>query len=241
MPLITFEDTVKLMQTDDLWYQKVFLYQKEISNIKNKRNKLSAKTILLKAAKFCLAHKSLRLGSNGYKWDQWRLPVDSIVIHHSSSSPTISVNEISAIHLLNLYVKQFSTDEDVINQLMYSGHYTPGKEKTSENMTFASYHYLIRPNGKILKLNENESFLWHAGNLDINRRSIGIVFAGKFIGKKEPTQKAIEAFKKLRSGQFSHIKDERIFGHKEVIKKEILGETSCPGDSFSNWKAKLIN
>ncbi len=183
----------------------------------------------------------MRIGKPIYNWDKWRLPIDTVVIHHSSSSPTISEIEISAVHLLNLYIKQFMTDEDVKNTAIYSGHYPPGANTDTKNMTFASYHYLIRPNGKVIELNHKSAFLWHAGNLDINRRSVGIVFAGKFTGNKRPTEKAIESFKKLKSQEFKNIEAERIFGHCEVIKKEILGTTECPGESLAMWKKYLLS
>ena len=140
---------------------------------------------------------------------------------------------------LRLYIHQYLTDHDVINQPLYSGHYWYGKEKTKDNMVFVSYHYLIRPSGKVIQLVDDSAFLWHAGNLEVNRKSVGIALAGRFLDKK-PTFEALSAvaglIKKLK------IDKNNVFGHKEVVKKELVGETVCPGNLFlKNWKGKLLD
>jgi len=106
-------------------------------------------------------------------------------------------------------------------------------------MTFVSYHYLVRPSGKLIQLVDTSAFLWHAGNLDVNKKSIGIALAGKFIDK-EPTIEALKTVAKIIK-QFN-ISREKVVGHKEVILKDILGNTACPGNLFeSSWKEKLLD
>lgn len=228
------------LKTNPTWY---FELSKLMDSVKNRSKKDIKKfrTEIKKAVKEALVNGDIILGSDGYNWDQWRLPIDTIVIHHSSSSPTISLNEISATHLISLYIDQFTTDEDVKGSKMFSGHYWLDKPKTQHNMTFASYHYLIRPSGKVTQLVDESCYLWHAGNLDINRRSIAVCFAGKFLDTKEPTVKAIEAFKTLHKNKLNYIPKERVFGHNEVINTKLVGNTLCPGDSFIKiWKRKIL-
>jgi len=224
-----------LIETQPLWYKydeivkclnlfgkkKLSRYEKSIKNDFKK---------ILKTSDFYIS-------KSGYNWDQWRQPIEYAVIHHTSSAPTISLNELNILGL-RLYIEQFLKDEDVKDQPLYSGHYWFNNLHTKENMTFVSYHYLIRPSGKIIQLTDDSSFLWHAGNLEINRKSIGIALAGKFTDK-EPTDEALRSVVKIIREH--KIAKKFVFGHKEVIRKDILGETECPGRNFiESWKNRLI-
>ncbi|OGC50247.1 hypothetical protein A2716_03495 [candidate division WWE3 bacterium RIFCSPHIGHO2_01_FULL_40_23] len=234
-------EITKLLSNDPLWYRAVYQEIENIKAIKNNRKRRSLKHTLLKITKRALKEGTIILGNKWYNWDQHRLPIDTIVLHHTSSSPTISLLELSAVELLNLYVKQYMTDEDVKDQKIFSGHYYLNKPEDKNAMTFTSYHYLIRPGGKVTKIVEDSAFLWHAGNLDINKRSIAIAFAGKFINGEKPSKIALEVCAKLIKETYGFIQKDRIFGHCEVIRKDILGETICPGESFiSNWKQRLL-
>lgn len=224
-----------LIETDPLWYKNeeivrcLSVFKKEKLNRYEKSLKNDFKEIL-KTSNFYIS-------KTGYNWDQWRQPIECAVIHHTSSSPTISLNELNALGL-RLYIGQYLKDNDVKGQPIYSGHYWFDKHHIKENMTFVSYHYLVRPNGKITQLTDDSAFLWHAGNLEINRKSIGIALAGKFIDK-EPTEEALRSVAKIIREH--NIAKEFVFGHKEVIKNEILGETECPGNSFTeSWKNRLV-
>ena len=147
------------------------------------------------------------------------------------------MNELNILGL-RLYMQQYLKDKDVINQPIYSGHYWFGKPAIKENMCFVSYHYLIRPNGKVTQLTDTAAYLWHAGNLEVNRKSISVALAGKFIDK-EPTEEAIHALSGLINTL--SIKKENVYGHNEVINKDLLGETECPGNSFKDtWKEKIL-
>ncbi len=224
-----------IIETDPLWYANPKII--ELTNLwdkqkltKQERSDKNNFKKTLKTSKFVYAE-------TGYNWDQWRKPIDCLVIHHTSSAPTISLRELNIVGL-RLYMQQFLKDEDVIGKPLYSGHYWFGKPKTKENMTFVSYHYLVRPSGKIIQLVDDSDYLWHAGNLGVNQKSIGIALAGKFTDS-EPTPEALKSVAKIINDHgFSK---DKVFGHNEVIKKEILGETECPGSLFvSKWKPKLL-
>ncbi len=225
----------QIIESDVLWYQNdkikylVSLFDKKTLT-KEERSDKSAYKTLLKRSNFLV-------GETGYNWDQWRLPIECAVIHHTSSSPTISLNELNVLGL-RLYIQQYLKDEDVLNQPLYSGHYWYGKPATKNNMCFVSYHYLVRPSGKVVQLADNNAYLWHAGNLDINRKSISIALAGKFYGKS-PTREALTATAKLLKDL--KIPKDKVFGHCEVINKQLLGETASPGDLFvGGWKGELL-
>src|SRR3989304_5855824 len=224
-----------IIETNPLWYQddqiKYFinLFNKNTLTKREKSDKNNFKTLLKETIFY--------IDSSGYNWDQWRLPIEYAVIHHTSRSPTIGLKELNVLGL-RLYIQQYLTDKDVKDQPLYSGHYWVGQPEIIENMTFVSYHFLVRPNGKIIQLTDTSAYLWHAGNLEINRKSIGIALAGKFIDKEPTAEALISAASIIKK---YNIDANKVFGHKEVIKKDLLGETECPGNLFSEgWKSKLI-
>ena len=94
------------LETNPLWYQNdrikylVSLFEKKQLS-KMERSEKSEFKRLLKQSLFYI-------GENGYNWDQWRLPTDCVVIHHTSSSPTISVKELNVLGL-RLYMKNAVT------------------------------------------------------------------------------------------------------------------------------------
>lgn len=224
-----------LMKTDPLWYQNTEI--KQLFMLIDKKALDRNEKSLKRNFKELLKKTSFYIAETGYSWDQWRLPIEYAVIHHTSSSPTISLRELNILGL-RLYVQQYLKDKDVRDQPLYSGHYWHGKNKTKENATFVSYHYLVRPNGKVIKLVDDSAYLWHAGNLEINRKSISIALAGKFLDK-EPTNEALESVVAIVKNH--GIGKNEVFGHTEVINKDILGETVCPGNTFLEvWKNSLI-
>jgi len=224
-----------LIETQPLWYKNDEIVK--CLNLFNKEKLSRYEKSLKSDFKEILKTSNFFTSETGYNWDQWRLPVECAIIHHTSSAPTISLNELNILGL-RLYIEQFLKDVDVRDQPLYSGHYWFDKPHFKENMTFVSYHYLVRPNGKIIQMTDDSSFLWHAGNLEINKKSIGIALAGKFTDR-EPTDEALRSIAKIIN---EHKIDKKyVFGHKEVIKKDILGETECPGSNFiESWKSRLI-
>ncbi|MFA6982025.1 MAG: peptidoglycan recognition family protein [Patescibacteria group bacterium] len=217
-----------LLKNDPLWYRDdeirkfIELFKKEKLTRSDRSRKHHIKE-LLKTTDFVI-------GETGYNWDQWRLPIECVVIHHTSSSPTISLNELNILGL-RLYINQYLKDEDVKGQPLYSGHYWYGKSQLKENMCFVSYHYLVRPSGRITQLVDDKAYLWHAANLDINRRSIAIALTGKYIDR-EPTDEAINSVKYVLNKH--NIPENKVYGHCEVA------DTLCPGNTFINgWKNRI--
>ncbi|MBI4036392.1 N-acetylmuramoyl-L-alanine amidase [Candidatus Daviesbacteria bacterium] len=174
------------------------------------------------------------LGRKGPNFDQERKPVDTIIIHHSSRKPGVSWQELSAIGFLRQYVHDYYLyddvfDQDTKDQPIWSGHFRDGIQ------VFYAYHWLVRMNGESVRLLEDHYLGWHAGNRDVNRRSIAIVLDGDF-QNSEPSHLSLEGVARLMREQYPHIKTAKILGHLEVSK------TECPGRLFLPvWKNKLLS
>lgn len=225
----------KLIETNPLWYQDNRIA--EFMELFDKKDLTRDEKSLKSSFKKVLKTSNFYVSNTGYNWDKWRFPIEYIVIHHTSSAPTISLNELNVLGL-RLYIHQHLTDKNFKNQPIYSGHYWYGKPKTKENVTFVSYHYLIRPSGKIIQLLDESAYTWHAGNLDVNHKGIAIALAGKFFDK-EPTPEAIKAVAEIIGRH--NIAKENVVGHTEVINKKLLFDKGCPGNLFlKSWKEKIL-
>ncbi|HLI05132.1 MAG TPA: peptidoglycan recognition family protein [Ktedonobacteraceae bacterium] len=175
---------------------------------------------------------TLPLAQNGPEMDEERKPLDTIVIHHTTEEPDIRLGKLSAIGLVRQYAFQYLANNvlgrPVRGQPIWSGHFRQGK------MVFFAYHWLIRPDGKAERLLEDSYIGWHAGNWDINTRSIGIAFSGDYEDSSPPAAQ-IAAAARLARTQYPQIARARIFGHHEIA-----AGTTCPGAHFLHgWKYAL--
>ncbi len=107
--------------------------------------------------------------------DRERKLVDTIVIHHTSNPPGMSKERLSAIELIRLYAPYFYEPKTEANKSMkgrpiYSGHARNGRQ------VFWPYHWFIRKDGSAERLLEDGEIGWHAGNWDVNCRSVAICF-----------------------------------------------------------------
>jgi hypothetical protein len=174
-------------------------------------------------------------------------PVDTVIVHHTATKDTISEWEIDAFGLLRLYLPFFmnTNPNGFIKFLVQvhpelserrlrapaSGHYVMRDGK--EVQAFAGYHFVIYPGGRTVQLLDKDHMAFHAGNLEVNNRSYGVVFAGAFVDG-EPTQEAQTAFKKLMEDlNTSDVKIAYLDTHKHV---RMLGPTDCPGDWFEEFR-----
>jgi hypothetical protein len=173
-------------------------------------------------------------------WDAERKPFDLIVIHHSATAPNITAESISASIKERLYIPRYrSEDRDpyVRGLPVHSGHVINGKE------TFIPYHHLVYPDGKIttelraLQGRGNVTWYvdqvgWHAGNWDVNCRSIAICLTGDFTGE-EPPEKQVKATLKL-------IDYYRTYNGKLDVKPHgHFKNTACPGKAWDAIKRAL--
>ncbi len=180
-----------------------------------------------------LTRGDVPLAEAGPDLDQQRRPPDTIVIHHTEEEPEISLAKLSAIGLIRQYSLHY-LQNDVLGhpmrgQPIWSGHFRQGK------MVFFAYHWLIRPDGTAERLLDDDAIGWHAGNWDINTRSIGLALSGNYEHGYPPISQLASAAHIL-SAYYPGISHQRILGHCEV-----RADLTCPGEHFLHgWKDLLL-
>ena len=180
-----------------------------------------------------LDNKAIPLAERGPDLDQARRPIDTIVIHHTEEAADMTLGKLSAIGLVRQYARQYLSDNvlgrHVRGEPIWSGHFRDGA------MVFFAYHWLVRQNGAAERLLEDRYIGWHAGNWDVNTRSVGIALSGNYEHGTPPIAQ-IEATARLIREQYGHISQSSIMGHREVTEG-----VTCPGADFlDGWKERLI-
>lgn len=221
---------------DPLWYIKLHPeYQHLMEYIKNHpEERGNVKEAIYSFFDKALMDKKIALATTGPNLDIERKPIDTIIIHHTKNKPGISWNRLSAIHLIRLYsgYEGRKENQEAIfreRKPIYSNHFR------SNEQVFYSYHWLVRENGDCERLLNDNEIGWHAGNWDVNCRSIAICIDNDH-ENSTPSMTVINAIKKLIAQNYSHVPSERIFGHREINPK-----TTCPGNTFlTEWKSDII-
>ena len=170
----------------------------------------------------------LFLGSSGENWDCERKPIKYVVLHHTSAPTDISLTLLSVVQLLRLYVKQYllkDAEPNVYGKPIWSNHFRKGK------MVFFAYYWLIRSDGSVQRLLEDNQIGWHAGSWPVNCASVAICFSGDF-EKKIPNKKMLNAAVKIIRENYSQVKKKNILGHGETKPEP----TSCPGKYLGHIK-----
>jgi hypothetical protein len=166
------------------------------------------------------------LGKDGPDFDKERQPADTIVIHHTSAKPGYMLSYLNATQLLNIYVPYYAAQK---SQPIWSGHFHNGRQ------VFWGYHWLMRMDGSFERLLDDELIGWHAGNWDINRRSIGICLDNDY-ENQEPTDELLRKLAGFIRQTYPDIKPDKIIGHCEA-----RTGTICPGKNFlKTWKPELV-
>ncbi len=182
-----------------------------------------------------LAEQVVALGS-GRDWDQERQSVDTIVLHHTGRKPGLTRERLNAMHLLRLYVPIYANplpSHDIYGteEAISSGHQRHGQD------VFWAYHWLVRSDGEAERLLNDDELGWHAGNWDVNRRSVAICIDDDLMDCA-PNGAVLEGIARIMSEQYSDItiSPATVLGHSEVTK------TDCPGPQFvSGWKMQLLD
>jgi N-acetylmuramoyl-L-alanine amidase len=178
-----------------------------------------------------LAGDKIPLAEDGPDLDRERQPVDTVVIHHTEEDPGMSLGKLSAIGLVRQYGFEYLGKDVSGNRVggkpVWSGHFREGK------MVFFAYHWLIRPDGRAERLLEDAYIGWHAGNWEVNTRSVGIALSGNY-EETIPPLAQIEAAAKVIRENYPWAS---ILGHREVRQEASL---TCPGAYFlTTWKETL--
>jgi len=180
-----------------------------------------------------LAAQNIVLGDNRGYFDRERQPIDTVVIHHTHHPPGMTAEQLSAIELIRLYAPYFSNpdagDNDIKGSAIFSGHARNGRQ------VFWPYHWIVRGDGSAERFLEDGETGWHAGNWDINCRSIAIVFDNNY-EHGAPSDVELRSAAAIIKNHYPAVPRERILGHREVNPKTI-----CPSNLFiSTWKETLL-
>jgi hypothetical protein len=180
-----------------------------------------------------LANK-VNLAKSGPDLDSGREPIDTIVIHHTSGKPGYRLSYMNAVQLTNIYAPYFANPTDkrersLMGQPIWSGHFLEGKP------SFIGYHWLMRMEGKFERLLKDDQIGWHAGNWNINKRSVGICLDNDY-EDQDPSSEILQKLAVHIKNNYGFVKSDNIIGHREARKGTI-----CPGTNFlSGWKKELL-
>jgi len=133
--------------------------------------------------------------------------IDTIVIHHSVT-PRIcntkrTLNSFNNRHRELLHPKPNSLGQHI------------------------AYHYVIANNGEIIPTRGLHEIGYHAGDLEINKKSIGICLIGNF-SKDNPSDEQYRSLERLTLELQNKFNISSIFGHRSIK------VTECPGINISN-------
>ncbi|MFZ1250291.1 MAG: peptidoglycan recognition family protein [Candidatus Microsaccharimonas sp.] len=195
-----------------------------------------------------LAEHEVRLGVPGQDeledQDDVREPITQAVIHHSSRAEGISVSQLNALHLLQLYVPRYrDKNRPVLNskkqhQPIYSGHFDE-----NGNQVFYGYHWKVQQDGSIQRLLADSAIGWHASNWAVNVRSVGICIDDD-LENKNPTDEALEAVATILKKHYPYLPptNQAVVGHNEASEMDGRPATTvCPGEGFlKEWKTTLL-
>lgn len=181
-----------------------------------------------------LVEARLPLAQTGPNLDSQRKPVKLIVLHHTEEVPHLSLSTLSAIGLIRQYAQQYLEGnvlgQDVKGQPIWSGHFHEGR------MAFFAYHWLIRPDGTRERLLNDVAIGWHAGNWEVNTRSIGIALSGNYEHGTPPAIQIAAVTQVIRE-HYPAISPEHVLGHCEI-----RSGITCPGAYFlEGWKETVLN
>jgi hypothetical protein len=168
-------------------------------------------------------------------WDAEKRPIDTIVIHHTAEPSGMTWQRLSEIQHGTLYVPRYQSKSDdpyVFGQTPHSGHFRRFGDGKVE--VFYAYHWLIRPDGSAERLLQDDEVGWHAGNWDMNCRSIAICFDGDFsVGP--PTDAAMQKATSLIRDYKQKFNIKEVLGHNDV-----RASTTCPGPWFRSGGKELL-
>lgn len=217
------------------WYLKILPDYKRLNKrVKDEERRAELKEQVYSFFERHLITNTICLAESGPNEDADRKSIDTIVIHHTKNPPGMTRDRLNAMHLLRLYASHYiyppKNAKHIRKQPIWSGHFHNGKQ------VFYSYHWLVREDGSIERLLNDDEIGWQAGNWEVNTRSVAICLDGDY-QDVDPPAPMLKAVAKLIKKQYSQVNTDRIFGHGEINKK-----TECPGGNFVNgWKSALLN
>ncbi|QQR93709.1 N-acetylmuramoyl-L-alanine amidase [bacterium] len=180
-----------------------------------------------------LNEDKISLGETGPNHDLDRTDIDTVVIHHTLGEENATYEYLNALSLLRLYVPEFSRpSKDYFGTPICSNHIYKGRQ------TFLGYHYLIWNDGSFEQILEDSYVGWHAGDWNMNCRSIAIALVGDYTCKY-PTNESINTLDKILYKLKKKYNILEVLGHCDVL----VGANG-PGETFhgpNGWRNELTN
>lgn len=181
-----------------------------------------------------LQQDKVALAAEGPNLDLQRRSIDTVVIHHTSNKPGYKLSYMNAVHMLNIYAPYFMNptireERGLQGTALWSGHKKDGKP------TFLAYHWLVRMDGSFERLLDDKELGWHAGNWEINRRSVGICLDNDY-DEQDPADYILRQLADHIKKHYPAVKPQNIIGHCEARQGTVY-----PGNNFQVvWKPKLL-
>jgi hypothetical protein len=167
------------------------------------------------------------LGREGSDLDAERRHIDTIVIHHTSgAAANYTLSYLNAVQLLRIYAPRYRDRNNGHGLPIRSDHFYQGQQ------VFWGYHWFIFEDGRAERILPDTAIGWHSGVWDVNTRSAGICFAGNFM-ERPPNRTMLAAAQTIIRENYAD-KSIRIIGHYEAPR-----DTTCPGDTFAEWRSLL--
>lgn len=220
------------------WYKRVPKLLDDLSELKtiDKVQYEKEKSRILDFLIDSLKNDKVLLGDSGKNWDSQRKPIDTIIIHHTGSEPRMSVDKLSALELIRLYAPAYANpnnekDKNIDGKPIYSNHFSDNK------MVFWPYHWIIRRDGAAERLLQDNEIGWHAGNWDVNCKSVAIVLDNDY-ENSSPSESELISIASIIVNDYPNISSKNVLGHCEVNPL-----TVCPSNNFlveDGWKNDLL-
>lgn len=178
---------------------------------------------------------SIKMGESGDNLDAERRPIDTVVIHHTNNQPGMTLERLNAMQLLRIYGNYFANptspkEKHLQGQPVWSGHFYKSKQ------VFWGYHWFIREDGTSEHILDDSYIGWHAGNWDVNTRSVAICIDDD-LSDKEPSDTVLESIADTIRKHYPTVNKVKILGHSDVNES-----TECPGHLWSEvWQQKLLD
>lgn len=225
---------------DPLWYKQVMPELIELwSGEYTKEEKNVLWELVYGFFEERLSSGRIAIVETGPDFDQWRKPIDSIIIHHTGNGKGgVSWKRLSTIGFLRQYAQDYDRYDDVYGiptkgSPIWSNHLREEDGKVIP--VFYAYHWIVRKDGSFERLLQDSDIGWQAGNSAFNYSGIAIVLDGEFI-ESVPPQEMLNGVKEIIETFYNSVDKSRIFGHREVNPKTI-----CPGNLFlSDWKEMIV-
>lgn len=187
-----------------------------------------------------LTKGDVALGKEWPEADSERKAVDTVVIHHTGSPPGMGRMRLSAIELIRLYAPYFidpksKRDLHLKGQPVASGHFCEGKQ------VFWPYHWIVRSNGRAERLLLDNEIGWHAGDWDVNCRSVAITLDNDYENQR-PSTTELNGIAEIINDHYGQASLKNVVGHREVNAR-----TSCPSNLFltgsinRGWKDEILH